>query len=1010
VIPKFSHLSIRKQILLGFAPVLLVLGVLAYVSYHNGTVFSRDFNSFSKTSQDNVTVLSIRKDITEIQRNALVYSYIGYAGVLRKIEYLQKRLEGKLEKIEHLAQHDPQIRDRLERMMVHYEDYKGEFRGAIRKREEIRVLKEEQLKTHLKNAIRLLEKAERQHREKGDNETAYHVARAQAGLQTTRASIEIYDRQPDTNLIREMNTDLKNILNRLEEEQNEETGNVAKALEQLENFLPDFSNYVAAKRGYSQLANIVLPGKAAEIDKLAQELDELVSRKSESLEQNIKKGISDSLNSYLALSVFIACIGIVSSWLVAVSIASPVNSIAKTLSKLAKGKIDENIPGTDRGDEVGEMAVAAQEFRNMAMDLEQRNKEIEERRNFQTLIFASIPDYLFVKDSDYKIVEANPAFLSLYPPEERENIIGTTTVEKFAPEDAEEFLKYDKKALEEGHSETQEHVLFPNGNRRVLLTRKTRFENAAQEHFILGIARDITEVHKEDEILKELYQITIRSDWNLERKMKAMLLSGLEYFDLSLGIISKIDQDKYEVLCVSPEDEIKSGDIFDLGETYCAYTYQQNQVQAWDEAGQSEIANHPCYEKFKLETYIGAPLYINDKPYGTINFTQAQKRRAPFSDREKSFVKLMAQWVGNEIARNEAEKELASRARILDNSLNEIYIYDADTLKFLQVNRGGVDNIGYSLKELQAMTPVDINPDYTKREFAKLIAPLKKGEREKIVLETRQRRKDGSMYDAEIHMQLEKYRKRSVIVSIILDVTERKKAREELLEANTELEEFAYRTSHDLRSPLVSALSLMRVIKLSLEQDDTQQAMEGIGHVETAMRKLELLVRDILTITKAKNAEQTLQNVNIGAVIDESLEKLSHMDHFERLEIIKKIDFHDTLVLQEDRLRLIIENLISNAVKYQDETKDKSFIEISAYRRDNAFVLQVLDNGLGIPEDKTKDLFTMFKRFHPKVSFGSGLGLYMMKKSADILGGEMEFENPGEGTIFRFVKELGGEA
>ncbi|MEC7575772.1 MAG: ATP-binding protein, partial [Pseudomonadota bacterium] len=63
-------------------------------------------------------------------------------------------------------------------------------------------------------------------------------------------------------------------------------------------------------------------------------------------------------------------------------------------------------------------------------------------------------------------------------------------------------------------------------------------------------------------------------------------------------------------------------------------------------------------------------------------------------------------------------------------------------------------------------------------------------------------------------------------------------------------------------------------------------------------------------------------------------------------------------------------------------------------------VLRVEDNGLGVPEENQNQLFTMFKRFHPKVSFGSGLGLYMMKKSADILGGEISFEPLKKGSAF----------
>lgn len=98
---------------------------------------------------------------------------------------------------------------------------------------------------------------------------------------------------------------------------------------------------------------------------------------------------------------------------------------------------------------------------------------------------------------------------------------------------------------------------------------------------------------------------------------------------------------------------------------------------------------------------------------------------------------------------------------------------------------------------------------------------------------------------------------------------------------------------------------------------------------------------------------------------------------------------------------MILENLISNAIKYQDTKRQTSYIKISTYNDGNSFVLEVEDNGLGIPEEQQDSLFTMFKRFHPRTAFGSGLGLYLMKKSADVLGGKVTFQSLEEGSIFR---------
>lgn len=120
-------------------------------------------------------------------------------------------------------------------------------------------------------------------------------------------------------------------------------------------------------------------------------------------------------------------------------------------------------------------------------------KDTEDSRQFLELITENNPSPILVKDRDFRIVEANKAFLSLYPEEKQGDIIGHTTIEEYDEKDAERFLATDRKAFREGYSETFETITFPDGKTRTLFTQKVRFENARGEDFILGIARDVTE-------------------------------------------------------------------------------------------------------------------------------------------------------------------------------------------------------------------------------------------------------------------------------------------------------------------------------------------------------------------------------------------------------------------------------------------------------------------------------------------------------------------------------------
>ncbi|MEM9952890.1 MAG: GAF domain-containing protein [Chloroflexota bacterium] len=128
--------------------------------------------------------------------------------------------------------------------------------------------------------------------------------------------------------------------------------------------------------------------------------------------------------------------------------------------------------------------------------------------------------------------------------------------------------------------------------------------------------------------------------WN--KRAEQLIEMGLEKLDLELGIISRINQDKYTVLYSNNQELI--GKEFQLGVTYCQITMslRHSRVLAVENFAVSDYFRHPAYKEFNLEAYIGGPIVYNERPLGTINFTKSEKRTSSFTSEEKEFTKKLA--------------------------------------------------------------------------------------------------------------------------------------------------------------------------------------------------------------------------------------------------------------------------------------------------------------------------------------------------------------------------------
>ena len=223
---------------------------------------------------------------------------------------------------------------------------------------------------------------------------------------------------------------------------------------------------------------------------------------------------------------------------------------------------------------------------------------------------------------------------------------------------------------------------------------------------------------------------------------------------------------------------------------------------------------------------------------------------------------------------------------------------------------------------------------------------------------------------------------------------------ESLENSNAELREFTYRISHDLRAPVASSLGMISLVNESLAEGDVKSASDGMNRIKGAMERLDELIAVIISITKNRHVEFEHETIDLSKMVAEVVRSCADLPNYDRIKFVQtgtpKLMIRSKTVLLQQSLA----NLISNSIKYADLTEDRPCVSIEASLKESQCMIVVSDNGIGIPEGSQKEIFGMFKRFHPRQSFGSGLGLYLAKQNIVKLGGSIQYKPLTKGSAF----------
>lgn len=229
------------------------------------------------------------------------------------------------------------------------------------------------------------------------------------------------------------------------------------------------------------------------------------------------------------------------------------------------------------------------------------------------------------------------------------------------------------------------------------------------------------------------------------------------------------------------------------------------------------------------------------------------------------------------------------------------------------------------------------------------------------------------------------------------DITRKKEKEKELVKSNAQLDQVIYKTTHDLRSPVRSALGLVSLAE-SAPQDEKPRYIEMIRN---SLLKLDGLIEEMNDFFRNDKLAIQRAQINITDIIRKEVELLSFSQQAKDIKIELKIESESGFYSDPIRVRTILTNILSNAIKYSDRKKNEPFIHIVVFINEEFCDIRIVDNGIGIEEQHLNKIFDLFFRATDQ-SQGTGLGLFIVKDTVQKLKGVIEVTSKvDQGTTFR---------
>lgn len=334
---------------------------------------------------------------------------------------------------------------------------------------------------------------------------------------------------------------------------------------------------------------------------------------------------------------------------------------------------------------VTDVGKPTQSVLSVFQDVTQQQKRETKREEYRTITEA-LSDPMYVLDEDGEFTYINDEFVTLVG-YNRERILGS---EPSLIKDKEATKRAEHQLGQLLSSDGPETVTFevtvePNEGDPVICEDRMGVLPYDGDQFngSVGTLRDITDrkerkqeltetnerITAQNQALGSFADIVSDSDRSVNQQITALLELGTAYLNLDIGIVSHIDKPAYTVRnAVAPDNTLTSDDVFDLDNTYCSLVYKGDEPVSFHNPDDGDVKTHPAYRQRGIESYIGVPVDVAGERYGTLNFFQPATRVDPITEGEESFVRILAQWVGAALERQQRQQELERTSEFLEQT------------------------------------------------------------------------------------------------------------------------------------------------------------------------------------------------------------------------------------------------------------------------------------------------------------------------------------------------------